>query len=159
MGRKFELDLEGGERAVVVVHHDGKRELFVRPSPDADSERLLTLSGRQARRLGAILEGAYFQPVDLDSVDVPLGEAIIEWVTVGEDSPLVGRTLGEANVRGETGVSILAVQRDEETHANPDSAFELRVGDILVALGTREEHGPLATLVGGESGDREPTER
>jgi TrkA domain protein len=154
VGRKFEVELDGEERAVVIIHHDGKREVFRRPAADADSERVFSLSGEQARRLGSILGGAYFQPVELEDAEVPLGDAFIEWVTVDEGSPLAGRSLGGAGVRAETGVSVLAVQRGEETHANPDPEFELEPGDVLVALGTREEQAALADLVGGSDAER-----
>ncbi len=150
VGRRFEVELDGGERAVVVVHHDGKREVFRRPSAGADSERVFALSGEQARQLGSILGGAYFQPVEVDETRVPLGDAIIEWVTVGEGSPVAGRSLGESGVRAETGVSVLAVQRGEETVSNPKPEFEPEPGDVLVALGTRSEHAALAELVAGD---------
>lgn len=143
VGRKFELDLDDGARAVVLLHHDGRVELFRRESPDADSEKLLDLTNRQANRLGSILEGAYFESVDLDDLSVPLGDAIIEWLDVTPDSDLAGHTLAEAAVRQETGVSVLAVQREGETHPNPDPEFELRAGDVLVTLGTREEQAAL----------------
>ena len=56
VGRKFELELAGGGRAVVLVHHDGRRELFHRPSEDEDSEKLLDLSGGEAGQLAAMLQ-------------------------------------------------------------------------------------------------------
>lgn len=147
VGRKFEYELGGGQRLVVLIHHDGKREVFRRPSEDADSTKLFELSDKQAREFGTILEGAYFQPVDLESVEVPLGEAVIEWTDLPEGSPLAGETLREADLRQRTGASVLAVQRGEETVANPDPTFELRADDILVTLGTREEHADLDDLV------------
>lgn len=148
VGRKFEMPIDDGERLIVLIHHNGKRELFVRPSEGADSERVASLTGNQARKLGTILEGSYFQPVELDQVQVPLGEAIIEWVDVEDDSPIVGQTLRNCDARGRTGVSIIAIQRGEETLANPDPDVEVRAGDILVALGTREEQAALTELVG-----------
>ena len=153
VGRKFELETGSeDERIIVIIHHDGKREVFVRPSADADSTRLFSLPGAQARKLGSILEGTYFQPIELDQVRVPLGEAIIEWVDIAEDSPLVGRTLRDCSLRQQTGVSIMAIQRGEETIANPDPGIEVRPNDILVALGTREEQAALAELVNPEDG-------
>jgi len=147
VGHKFELELEGGARLVVILHHDGKREVYCRPDPDADSEKLFALSGTEARQLGSILEGAYFQPIELDEVSVPLGEAIIEWIEVPAGAAVVGQTLADAGVRRETGVSILAIQRGEDTLANPDPGERIEVGDVLVALGTRAEQRALDELV------------
>src|SRR6056297_2440771 len=139
VGRKFELELTGGRSVVVVLHHDGRCELFRRDGPDADGEKILDLKGEQANRLGSILEGAYFESVDVDSLSVPLGDAIIEWVEVVEDSAVAGTTLGESEIRTETGASSIAIQRGEETISNPPPETALEPGDLLVAVGTREE--------------------
>ncbi|USZ69858.1 potassium transporter TrkA (plasmid) [Halorussus salilacus] len=149
VGRKFEYELGGEDRLVVLIHHDGKREVFRRPSADADGTKLFELSDKQAREFGTILEGAYFQPVDLDRVEVPLGESIIEWTELPEGSPLDGESLREADLRQRTGVSVMAVQRGEETLANPESDFELTAGDILVTIGTRDEQGEFDDLISG----------
>jgi len=150
VGRKFELDLDDGGRAVVLVHHDGRRELFHRPSEDEDSEKLLDLRRDEAGQLAAMLQGAGFETVDVDALSAPLGDAIIEWVTVGADSPLVGETLADRNVRERTGATVIAVQRGEETVDNPSAELELAAGDVLVALGTRTEQAALEALVEGD---------
>jgi TrkA domain protein len=147
VGRKFELELRGDSRVVVVVHHDGRCELFYREDTETDGQKILDLTRDEANKLGAILEGAYFESVDVDELTVPLGDAIIEWIDVPDDSQLVGKALGESNVRRETGVSIIAIQRDDETVSNPDPDFDIEAGDLLVAIGTREEHAALKTLV------------
>jgi TrkA domain protein len=147
VGRKFELTLDGDARLVVLIHHDGRREVFSRAGPEADSERLFDLDARTARRLGAILSGANFETVDVADLEVPLGEAIIEWWEVGAASTLAGQTLGEAGVRRETGTSVIAVQRGAETIANPDPGFRIEAGDVLVTLGTREEQAAFEDLV------------
>lgn len=139
VGRKYELDLADGARAVVLLHHAGRVEVFRRESPEADSEKVFDLTNGQANRLGSILEGAYFETVPTEELSVPLGDAIIEWVDIDGDSPVAGRTLGESQLRAETGVSVIAVQRGEETVPNPDAEFRVEPGDILVTLGTREQ--------------------
>jgi len=148
VGRKFELEIDDGKRLVVILHHDGKRDVYLRPEEDADSEQLFSLSGDQARKFGSILEGAYFQPVELDQIRVPLGEAIIEWHEVAEGADLAGVSLETASIREESGASIIAVQRGEETIPNPPPDTRIRAGDTLVTLGTREEQSALASLIG-----------
>jgi TrkA domain protein len=155
VGRRFELDLAGDASVVVVVHHDGRCELFRREDADADSEKILDLSGDQANKLGSILEGAYFESVDVDELTVPLGDAIIEWIELHDDSPVVDRTLAETNLRAETGASIIAIQRDAQTVPNPDPDFTLQPGDLLVAVGTREEQSALADLLDGAASESE----
>jgi len=147
VGHKFELEVDGDERLVVIIHHDGKRDVYRRPDPDADSEQLFSLTGKQARQLGSILEGAYFQPVELDEVEVPLGEAIIEWTEVAADAPVAGETLADANIRQRTGASVLAIQRGDDTIPNPGPDTAIEAGDVLVTLGSREEQASLGELV------------
>ncbi|MFD1585474.1 cation:proton antiporter regulatory subunit [Halorientalis brevis] len=156
VGKKFELDAGDGERLIVIIHHDGKREVYRRPDENADSEKLFTVAGEQARKLGSILEGAYFQPVELDDVQVPLGDAIIEWLDVTADSPLTGQTLRDAEIRQHTGASVIAIQRGDQTRPNPGPEFTIEADDILVTMGTRDELQALTDLL---SGDREgPTD-
>ena len=150
VGHKFELELDGDERLIVLIHHDGKREVYLRPGENEDSEKLFGLTGKRARQLGSILEGAYFQPVEMDDIQVPLGESIIEWVEIGADSPIVGDTIQEASIRNRTGVSVIAIQRGEETIANPRPDATIEAGDTLVSLGTREEQQAFAELLGEE---------
>ncbi|MFC6955301.1 cation:proton antiporter regulatory subunit [Halorubellus litoreus] len=147
VGRKFELEVGDESRLVVLLHHDGRRELFVRERPEADSERVADLTGEQARKLGAVLGGAYFQPVEFSNTSVPLGDAIIEWVTIPEGSPVEDVTLADSNLRDATGASVIAVQRGPDTIANPDADTTLNAGDVLVALGTRDEHAELESFV------------
>ncbi len=148
VGRRFELELTDRKRVIVVYHHDGRCELFRRDGPDDDSKRILDLTSEQASRLGTILEGAYFETVAVDELSVPLGDAIIEWIDVPTDSSLVGTSVGDADIRAQTGVSIVAIQRGTETIPSPGPETTLQAGDILVGIGTREEQAALETLVG-----------
>ena len=143
VGRKYELDC-GTDHLVVLLRHDGERELYRRDGDE--SEKLLDLPGTDARTLSAILAGGYFQPVEPESIELPLGDAIIEWVDVAADSPLAGSPLGDADLRTATGATVIAIQRGEATHASPDSDFEIRSDDTLVAVGARDELAALSDL-------------
>ena len=153
IGHKFELELDGDERLIVLIHHDGKREIYLRPGENQDSQKLFSLTGKRARQLGSILEGAYFQPVELDNVEVPLGEAIIEWVDMDSSSSLVGKSLRAANIRDRTGISVIAIQRGEETIANPKPDLIIQEDDIVVTLGTREEQRAFSDLINADPSD------
>ena len=139
VGKKFEVDLDDGSRLIVVTHHTGRREVFLRPSPDADSRKLFELSDKLARRVGTILEGAYFQPVQSHDIETLLGaNTLLEWVEISPNSPLVGRTLGEVGVRQRFDASVIAVQRGEETVTNPGGDTSIEAGDTLIVIGGRD---------------------
>ncbi|WP_122088852.1 cation:proton antiporter regulatory subunit [Halalkalicoccus subterraneus] len=148
VGKRFEVALEEGGVAVVVIHNSGRRELFYRETPDADSEELLDLTDEESRVVGSILEGAYFQPVRTKSPETTLGEGVIlEWYTLDSDDPIVGKTLAETDIRERTGTTIVAIERGEECIASPEADFRLEAGDVAVAVGSRENQTEFEALL------------
>jgi CPA2 family monovalent cation:H+ antiporter-2 len=59
----------------------------------------------------------------------------IAWSTIADGSPLLGRTLAEANLRAKTGTSVIALVRDQQLLANPKSTTTFAVGDIVGLIG------------------------
>ncbi|MFP9060421.1 cation:proton antiporter regulatory subunit [Natrialbaceae archaeon A-chndr2] len=150
VGKKYEVELNGGERLVIVTHNTGKREIFKKSEEGADSEKVFELSDRLARKVGTILEGAHFQPVQSKRVETMLAdETFIEWYTLASGSPLAGKSLQESNVREETGVSIVAIQRDDELMSAPGPETVLEGGDTLVVVGDRDDCRAFESLVSG----------
>ncbi len=49
------------------------------------------------------------------------------------------RTLGELDLRRQTGAGVIAVVRGEQSHPNPPSDLRLEAGDCLVLVGAHEE--------------------
>ena len=70
-------------------------------------------------------------------------------VRVGTESFLVGRTLAEVALRAEYGVTLLAIQREGETHPNPGAAFSFRPGDLLIVFGAPEAVADAGALARG----------
>jgi len=62
----------------------------------------------------------------------------LAWFTVGADSPLSGKSLGEAAVRRATGASVVAVLRGEQLIPNPPAEFRLVPGDLVAVLGDED---------------------
>ncbi len=149
VGKKFEVELEGDERLVIVTHNTGKREVFRKEDEDADSEKLFELPDRLARTVGTILEGAYFQPIQSDTVETMLADdTFLEWYSASTGGEIVGQTLAEASVRDRTGVSVIAIQRGEEVFAPPDPTAMVEAGDTLVVVGTKEACAAFEALLG-----------
>jgi monovalent cation:H+ antiporter-2, CPA2 family len=71
----------------------------------------------------------------------------VHWVQVPPDSPLSDCTIGEAHIRSRTGVSVVAILRDEELIPNPTPEQQLRSGDFLAIFGDYEERGRFEALV------------
>ncbi|QCC50643.1 cation:proton antiporter regulatory subunit [Halapricum salinum] len=151
VGKKHVVDLDGDVDLIIVTHNTGKREVFRRPTPDADSEKLFELNDDLARTVGTILEGAYFQPVEAEKQKTTLpGGILLEWYEIQPGSPLAGETIGGAHVGRETGVIIVAIERGGQTLESPSPETELREGDTVVVIGTGEECDAFEDLLVGD---------
>jgi trk system potassium uptake protein TrkA len=58
---------------------------------------------------------------------------------------MLGKTLGELDVRRRFGVSVLAIKRGENLIVNPMGDEKILPGDILVVLGTTEQLSSMAS--------------
>lgn len=74
-------------------------------------------------------------------------ELFLEEVRIDPGSKLAGKTISEAQVRGQIGVTILACRSDKEgfdTRIGPDTI--LHPGGLLIVLGTREHLNEMMKL-------------
>src|SRR5262245_16617066 len=77
-----------------------------------------------------------------------LGEPVA--VQLDADSPAVGKTLADLNLRGVTGATVLAVSRGERGEGVVPTADEtLRAGDVLALAGTHEAVSAARALLAG----------
>jgi len=98
------------------------------------------------------------RPHVIDFLDAALRteelELWLEEIRVAEGSPLVGKTLAEANIRSLTGANVLAVARhQDERIVDWSPQLRLQAGDILIALGRREQLEALVALASGRGGE------
>jgi len=73
----------------------------------------------------------------------------IAWRLVSEQSPIVGQTLAEANIRARTGASVIALIRNQQLIANPKSSTVFQAGDLLGLIGDREQIEAAEQLLSG----------
>ena len=60
----------------------------------------------------------------------------LQWVLLPEDSPLVNRSIGEAEIRKTTGTSIVGIIRNDKLNTNPDAHFRFQPNDLVAIIGT-----------------------
>jgi TrkA domain protein len=152
IGTKFVLPLEGGGRLTVILHNDGKRELYwFRRARDEDPAAVITLDDDEARQLGAVIGGAYERPKIVEELEMALGELHIEWTNVPDSSPWIGKTLAEAGFRAKVGVTVIAILREPEpvSGARPDDVIQQ--GDTLVTVGKAKQYAPFRRMLEGET--------
>ncbi|AKF07230.1 cation:proton antiporter [Sandaracinus amylolyticus] len=63
----------------------------------------------------------------------------VAWVRVQPESEVVGRSLAETQLRTRTGVSAVAIARDEDVLPNPSPTTRLRADDSIAVIGAREQ--------------------
>ncbi|MGQ9802071.1 MAG: cation:proton antiporter domain-containing protein [Candidatus Saccharicenans sp.] len=81
-----------------------------------------------------------------------LEAGVVETFLVPEDSWINGRTLGEIDLRGKTGVTVIAVVRGDKTHSGPGANFRLEARDILVLVGDHQAMDRAFVHLGAEGG-------
>jgi TrkA domain protein len=70
-----------GGRITVVVHHSGRRVVYGL-NAGADQASAVALSDQRARKLGAILGGAFFKPTVVEEVEAVFDDLVIDWVAL-----------------------------------------------------------------------------
>ena len=63
----------------------------------------------------------------------------IKWFKLQPESPLIGQTLANVNLRSRTGASVVAILRDKQLLANPKSMTVFQTGDRIGLIGDQEE--------------------
>ena len=63
----------------------------------------------------------------------------IIWMTIDAASPLAGKSLAEADLRAQTGASVVALVRNTQLVANPKSLTVFEAGDRIGVIGEQEQ--------------------
>ncbi len=135
IGKRYSIQLQEAH-LVLIIHHSGEREIFLFADRDDDEPlATATMSDEEARKLGAVLLGADFQPVDERKIQMAHGTVRIHWIRVDEDSPIAGGTIADFEVRKKTGTTIIGISRGEELSGAPDPDTEIQAGDMLMVIG------------------------
>ena len=153
VGVKYALPLAGGGRLSVILHNDGKRELYYFRAGDDEPRAVITLDDDEARGLGAVIGGAYERPKIVEELELALGELQIEWVAVPEASPIIGKTLAESALRARTGVTVIAILREPEPIAGAQADDALQRSDTVVAVGKAGQFGAFRRMLASGSPD------
>ena len=139
VGKKFAIQTNEGDRMTVIIHNNGTREIYHFKKGEDYPFHAIRLTDAEARKFGAVMGGAYFQPPVAESMDMVMEQLSIEWLKVEDGSPLAGKTIQEAAIRKQTGASVIAILRAGRAHPNPQPADQIEAGDTLMVIGDREQ--------------------
>ncbi len=89
------------------------------------------------RRQGyEMLRSPSLPPLKMEDANVALDAASTETIRIENDSPVAGKNLGELDLRGKSGATVIAVLRDGQTKISPGANYRLAAGDTVVLLGS-----------------------
>jgi uncharacterized protein with PhoU and TrkA domain len=83
--------------------------------------------------------------------DLRHADEIVGRVRVRKEAAVVGRSLRDLRLPGETGMWLMAVRRREEWVFGPDADTVIAAGDVVLYQGPEEGVNPLRALVGAPS--------
>jgi CPA2 family monovalent cation:H+ antiporter-2 len=93
----------------------------------------------RVRRQGyEMLRSPSIQRVEMSNLNAALHAATTENIKLSQDSPVVGKTLGELDLRNATSATLIAVVRGDKTKIGPGASYKLQEDDILILFGKPE---------------------
>jgi monovalent cation:H+ antiporter-2, CPA2 family len=73
----------------------------------------------------------------------------IEWFRLPPDSVLAGKSISDASIRQQTGVSVVALIRKDQLFSNPPPETRLEADDVVAVLGTTADRLAFARAYSG----------
>lgn len=134
--------LELGANEVIPEEFETSIEIFARVLQRYGVARQIIESQiEEIRRQGykMLRSSSLPQQIKIGNLNAALQSAKTETLKLSAGSPVVGKNLVELNLRGRTGVTLIAVIRDGKTAVNPEANYKLQKNDTLILLGTAEE--------------------
>jgi voltage-gated potassium channel len=122
-----------------------------------DTEKKLIMAG--ANRVispyfisGVRMAALATRPVTIDFLDLVTHGGLVDFslfqVTIREGSPLVHKSIGEADIRKTSGALVLAIRKaDGSFDLQPNATSKIEKNDVMVVIGTQEQFELLQKMV------------
>ncbi|MDI6767021.1 MAG: cation:proton antiporter [Bacteroidota bacterium] len=87
----------------------------------------------------SMMRGLKLPETTMNQLEAILAAGTTDTFLVLNDSPAVGKTLGDLNLRNVSGASIIAIVHKDQPITNPPLDYSINTGDILVLIGTHAQ--------------------
>ena len=147
VGVKHDFTTSDGRDVGVPVHRDGRREIVVYDADDPDRCSVqVSFEAADTRTLAELLRTSQVNTA-VHAVQQEIEGLAIEWLTVDPSSPTASSTIGDGAFRTRTGVSVVAVIRDETPFPAPEPYFAPPGEDDHVSDGTTDGLARMYDLI------------
>jgi CPA2 family monovalent cation:H+ antiporter-2 len=133
--------LELGANEVIPEEFETSIEIFARVLHHYGVTRnIIEEQIGQIRRRGyEMLRSTSLPEVQMAQLHSALQDASAETIKIHADSPAVGRTLGELDLRGKSGATVIAVVQGGETKISPGAGYKLCEDDMVLLSGSSKK--------------------
>jgi len=145
IGKKFSLTTLAGGSLTIVIHNEGRRDVYYAKDEDEDPF-VFTLTDEEARKVSTILGNAYFKPTLITSAKQALSEEL-KAIRVPSGAGVLDKKIKDLDIRKRTGASIVSIIRGDEIIKNPSATMVIQEGDLLMVMGTKESVEKLEKMV------------
>lgn len=108
--------------------------------------------GRIRRQGYEMLRSPSIPAAEIGNLNEALQQAITETVQITSSCRANAMTLGELDLRGKTGATVIAVVRDSQTIVSPGADHKLREGDVVLLSGSAAQIEKAFELLDGRDG-------
>jgi TrkA domain protein len=149
VGHKFQIETTSGDRLIIVIHDDGRRELYHFDRNNLErAESVLTLTDGEARQIAGIVGGLSYVPKALPSTEVVLDDLVLEWFKIEPNAAGIGKTIKELQARKVTGASIVSIiEPNQANRVNPEADTVINEGATFIIAGDRRNITRLKQLL------------
>jgi TrkA domain protein len=140
IGCKFEMITKNDEKIVIVIHDDGRREIYLFDTDHEEVTSNIAFSDTEARQMAAILGGMTYKPKALETIEMAFAGLVIEWFKVEPGARAEGKTIGQLDIRNHYNVTVISILKNnmkEMLNVGPEAV--IAKGDTLVISGEREQ--------------------
>ena len=138
VGVRHDFQTKQGRRIGVIAHRVGHRELILYAEDDPDAvEETVRLEADDVFTLAELL-GASRVTQAVEGIRQSVEGLALDWLPITEAWWANGHTIADSQLRRRTGVSIVAIIRDDQTIPSPEPHEQLHAGDTVVVVGTPE---------------------
>lgn len=140
VGHKFQVEATSGDKLTIVIHDDGRRELYhFTRGPASRVASVVTLQDSEARQVAGIIGGLTYVPKALPTAEIVIDDLVLEWYTIPEKAYCVGKSIRDLMVRTVSGASIVSIiEENGKKLINPEADTMLNKAATLIVAGDRK---------------------